>query len=172
MHAPRGHKEREGKKTATKGEVSVGDGLGVAAAPWWDSATLTCPNLSSPGRVVINYWAAYTGDTLSFIECHTSDLGNKSLDSKQTRRSDTFRLLMPGWQLSLEHGSMLNRNEQTSSNERTTTPWPISETNDHNNMTTNIISERWPSFTVGYKTFMLKVKASPIMHICASVMLQ
>lgn len=50
-------REGEGKKrsTATKGEVSVGDGFGVAAAPWWGSATLTCPNLGSPGRVVINY---------------------------------------------------------------------------------------------------------------------
>lgn len=55
MHAPWGHKEREKKRTATKGEVSVGDGFGVAAALWRGSATLTCPNLSSPGRVVINY---------------------------------------------------------------------------------------------------------------------
>lgn len=44
-----------GGSTATKGEVSVGDGFGVAAAPWRGSATLTCPNLGSPGRVVINY---------------------------------------------------------------------------------------------------------------------
>lgn len=50
-----GHKEREEQRTATKGEVCVGDGLGVAAAPWRGSATLTCPNLSSPGRAVINY---------------------------------------------------------------------------------------------------------------------
>lgn len=36
MRAPRGHKARERKKknTATKGEESVGDGFGVAAAPW------------------------------------------------------------------------------------------------------------------------------------------
>lgn len=46
---------RGGRGTATKGEVSVGDGFGVAAAPWRGSATLTCPNLSSPGRAVINY---------------------------------------------------------------------------------------------------------------------
>lgn len=99
--APQGQKarekERERESTATKGEVSVEDGFGVAEAP---VATPTCPNLSSPGRVVINYWATYTGDTLSFIECHTPDLGNKSLGSKQTRCGDTFRLLIPGWQLS------------------------------------------------------------------------
>lgn len=142
MHRGATRRGRE-KSTATKGEVSVGDGFGVAAAPWRGSATLTCPNLSSPGRAVINYWAAYTWDALGFIECHTPDLGNKSLDSKQTLCGDAFRLLMPGWQLSLEHGSMLTRNEQTSSNEQTTTPWSISETNDHNNMKTNIIADRW-----------------------------
>lgn len=116
---------------------------GSRRPPWRDSATLARPNLSSPGRAVINYWAAYAGDTLRFIECHTPDLGNKSLDSKQTRRGDASRLLMSGWQLSLEHGSMLTRDEQTPSNEQTTTPWSISETNDHNNMKTNIISDGW-----------------------------
>lgn len=148
MHAPWGHNEREEKSTATKGEVSVGDGFGVAAAPWRGSAPLTCPNLSSPGRTVINYWAAYTWDALGFIECHTPDLGNKSLDSKQTHCGDVFRLLMPGWQLSLEHGSMLTRNKQTSPNEQTTTLWSISETNDHNNTKTNIISDRWLVYTL------------------------
>lgn len=147
--------------------MSVWDGFGVAAAPWRGSATLTCPNLSSPGRAVINYWAAYTWDALCFIECHTPDLGNKSLDSKQTHCGDAFRLLMPGWQLSLEHGSMLTRNEQTSSNEQTTTPWSISETNDHNNMKTNMIADRWLGFTVCCKTFARRVKASAIVHICA-----
>ena len=145
MH--RGATRRGRKKSAaTKGEVSTEDGFGVTASPWWGSATLTCPNLGSPGRAVINYWAAYTWDTLSFIECHTHDLGNKSLDPKQTlwhHCDDAFRLLMPGWQLSPEHGCLLTRNEQTSSNEQTTTPWSISETNDHSNMKTNIIEDRW-----------------------------
>lgn len=54
--APQGQKarerEREIESTATKGEVSVEDGFGVAEAP---VATPTCPNLSSPGRAVINY---------------------------------------------------------------------------------------------------------------------
>lgn len=36
------------KSTTTKGEVSVGQGFGVAAA-------LKCPNLSSPWRMIINY---------------------------------------------------------------------------------------------------------------------
>lgn len=52
---PQGEGEKNTKNTATKGEVSVGDGFGVAAAPWQGSVTLTCPNLSSPGRAVINY---------------------------------------------------------------------------------------------------------------------
>lgn len=38
---------------------------------------------------------------------------------------------------------MLTRNEQTYTNEQTTTPWSISETNDHSNMKTNIIADRW-----------------------------
>ena len=60
---------------------------------------------------------------------------------------------------------MLTRNEQTSANEQTTAPWSISETNDHNNMKTNIIADRWLVFTVCYKTSPLKVKASAIMHV-------
>lgn len=173
MHRGATRKERGEKKgTATKGEVSVEDGFGVAAAPWRGSATLPRPNLSSPGRAVINYWAVFTWDTLGFIECHSPDLGNKSLDSKQTQWGDALRLLMPGWQLSVEHGSVLTRNEQTSSNEQTTTPWSISETNGHYNMKTNMTADRWLRFTVCYKTFTLKVRARAIMHICASVMLQ
>lgn len=135
----RGRKKAQPQKVRCLSEMALGSLQPRGGA----SATLTCPNLRSPGRAVINYWAAYTWDELGFIECHTTDLGNKSLDSKQTHCSDAFRLLMLGWQLSLEHGSMLTRNEQTSSNEQTTTPWSISETNDHNNMKTNIISDRW-----------------------------
>lgn len=130
------------KSAATKGEVSVGDGFRVAAAPWRGSATLTCPNLSSPGRTVINYWAVYTWDAHCFIECHTPDLGNKSLDPKQAHCSDARRLLMSGWQLPLEHGGMLTRNEQSSSDKQKTTPWSISETNDHGNMKANITADR------------------------------
>ena len=83
MRAPWG--QEGGGSTATKGEVSVGRWLWGRCSPRGGaSATLTCPNLSSPGRAVINYWAAHTRDELGFIECHTPDLGNKSLDSKQT----------------------------------------------------------------------------------------
>lgn len=168
----RGREEKKTTHTATKGEVSVGDGFGVAAAPWRGSATLTCPNLSSPGRAVINYWAAYTWDALGFIECHTPDLGNKSLDSKQTHCGDAFRLLMPGWQLSVEHGSMLTRNEQTSANEQTTTPWSISETNDHNNMKTNIIADRWLVLQSVTKHCRSRLRPRLSRTFCASAMLQ
>lgn len=144
MHAPWGHKKREREKKKTQPQkVRSRRWLWGRAALWRASATLTHPNLSSPGRKVINYWAVYTWDRLSFIECHIPDLGNISLDPKQTHCGDAFRLLMSGWQLSLEHGSMLTRNEQTSSNKQTTTPWSISETNDHSNMKTNITADRW-----------------------------
>lgn len=64
-------------------------------------------------------------------------------------------------------GSMLTRDEQTSSNEQTTTPWSISETNDHNEARTNIISDRWLGITLRYDTFSLKVKAPAITRISA-----
>lgn len=49
MHATRATREGGGGgSTTTKGEVSVGQGFGVAAA-------LKCPNLSSPWRMIINY---------------------------------------------------------------------------------------------------------------------
>lgn len=52
---PRG--EGGGKEKTQPQKVSRlwEDGFGVAVAPRWGSATLTCPNLSSPGRRVINY---------------------------------------------------------------------------------------------------------------------
>lgn len=71
-----------------------------------------------------------------------------------------------------KRGSMLTRDEQTPSNEQTTTPWSISETNDHNEVRTNIISDRWLDITLRYDTFSLKVKASAITRISASVTLQ
>ncbi|MEQ2205722.1 hypothetical protein XENOCAPTIV_011396 [Xenoophorus captivus] len=58
---------------------------------------------------------------------------------------------------------MLTRNEQTSSNEQTVTPWPISETNGHSNMRINITA----CFTAGDKTFRLQVKTSAITLIWA-----
>lgn len=70
-----------------------------------------------------------------------------------------------------KRGSMLTRDEQTPSNEQTTTPWSISETNDHNEVRTNIISDRWLDITLRYDTFSLKVKASAITRISASVTL-
>lgn len=51
------------------------------------------------------------------------------------------------------------------------TPWSISETNDHNEVRTNIISDRWLGITLRYDTFSLKVVASPITRISASVTL-
>lgn len=66
-----------------------------------------------------------------------------------------------------KRGSMLTRDEQTSSNEQTTTPWSISETNDHNEARTNIISDRWLGITLRYDTFSLKVKAPAITRISA-----
>lgn len=71
-----------------------------------------------------------------------------------------------------KRGSMLTRDEQTPSNEQTTTPWSISETNDHNEVRTNIISDRWLGITLRYDTFSLKVKASAITRISASVTLR
>lgn len=70
-----------------------------------------------------------------------------------------------------KRNSMLTRDEQTPSNEQTTTPWSISETNDHNEVRTNIISDRWLGITLRYDTFSLKVKASAITRISASVTL-
>lgn len=140
MHRGATRRRRRGGGTQPQ-KVRCRRWLWGRAALWRGAATLTHANLSSPGRKVINYWAVYTWDRLSFIECHTPDLGNKSLDPKQTRCCDAFRLLMSGWQLSLKHGGMLTRNEQTSSNKQTTTPWSISETNDRSHLKANITAD-------------------------------
>lgn len=169
MHAPWGHKEREEKKkscTATKGEVSVGRWLWGRCSP---VAGLCNINVS---QFELTWERRLLIIELRTLETHSASLNVTLLTWEikvwiQSRHTggDASRLLMPGWQLSVEHGSMLTRNEQTSANEQTTTPWSISETNDHNNMKTNIIADRWLVFTVCYKTSPLKVKASAIMHI-------
>lgn len=56
MRAPRGHKAREGKKTPPRKVRSLTEMASGSLQPHDEgSATLTCPNLSSPGRAVINY---------------------------------------------------------------------------------------------------------------------
>ena len=175
MRAPWGQEEGGRKSTATKGEVSVGRWLWGRCSPCGGaSATLTCPNLSSPGRAVINYWAAHTRDELGFIECHTPDLGNKSLDSKQTHWWGGCLQTANAWVTAVS-GTWRRVNQEMNK------PPLMNKQQLHGPFLKLTITATWRQaqsqidgrffFTVGYKAFTLKVKASAITRTCASVVL-